>query len=151
VVTTKYLAKFQGPRAITRPKIIGPERNVNLICNSSLFYIIKIGLVEYVIHSCVDDFQLLILLFRNVSILWYFVFMLGLTYSIPVNPPPFRGSLPRKSLISRMDWVSCAGDINLPHTPFPPARYPPTKKSSTINKRYANLILLYRFRLIYIL
>ena len=35
---------------------------------------------------------------------------------IPVNPPPLRGSLPRKSLISRMDWVSCAGDINLPHT-----------------------------------
>jgi hypothetical protein len=25
-----------------------------------------------------------------------------------------------------MDWVSCAGDINLPHNP------PPTKKSSTI-------------------
>jgi hypothetical protein len=84
--------------------------------------------------------------------------------------PPLRGSLPRKSLISRMDWVSCAGDINLPHTdgwnrgtwrklsqatdklylwyndvsstlhfgflpvltPFPPARSPPTKKSSTI-------------------
>ena len=43
---------------------------------------------------------------------------------IPVNPPPFRGSLPRKSLISRLDWVSCAGDINLPHTPFPP----PNKK-----------------------
>ena len=39
---------------------------------------------------------------------------------IPVNLPPFRGNLPRKSLISRMDWVSCAGDINLPHTPFPP-------------------------------
>ena len=47
---------------------------------------------------------------------------------ITVNPPPFRGSLPRKSLISRMDWVSCAGDINLPHTPFPPARYPANKK-----------------------
>jgi hypothetical protein len=28
---------FQSPRAITRPKIIGPERNVNLICNSSLY------------------------------------------------------------------------------------------------------------------
>jgi hypothetical protein len=51
---------------------------------------------------------------------------------IPVNPPPFRGSLPHKSLISRIDWVSCAGDINLLHTPFPPARPPPTKKSSTI-------------------
>jgi hypothetical protein len=36
-VTTKYWAKFQSPRAITRPKIIGPERNVNLICNSSLY------------------------------------------------------------------------------------------------------------------
>jgi hypothetical protein len=47
---------------------------------------------------------------------------------IPVNSPPFRRSLPRKSLISRMDWVSCAGDINLPHTPFPPARSPPNKK-----------------------
>ena len=36
VVTTKYLAKFQSSRAITRPNIIGPEWNVNLICNSSL-------------------------------------------------------------------------------------------------------------------
>jgi hypothetical protein len=36
-VTTKYLAKFQSPRAITRPKFIGLERNVNLICNSSLY------------------------------------------------------------------------------------------------------------------
>ena len=42
--------------------------------------------------------------------------------TIPVNPPPFRGSLPRKSLISRMEWVSCAGDINLPHD------LPPTTK-----------------------
>jgi hypothetical protein len=45
---------------------------------------------------------------------------------LPVNPPPFRGSLPHKSLISRMDWVSCAGDINLLHD------IPPTKNSSTI-------------------
>ena len=45
---------------------------------------------------------------------------------ITVNPPPLRGNLPRKSLISRMDWVSCTGDINLPHD------LPPTKKSSTI-------------------
>jgi hypothetical protein len=36
-MTTKYLAKFQNPRAITRPKIIGPEQNVQLICNSSLY------------------------------------------------------------------------------------------------------------------
>jgi len=37
VVTTKYLAKFQSPSARTRPKIIGPERNVSLICNLSLY------------------------------------------------------------------------------------------------------------------
>jgi hypothetical protein len=53
---------------------------------------------------------------------------LGILLNIPVNPPPFRGSLPHKSLISRMDWVSCTGDINLPHTPFPPARSTPNKK-----------------------
>ena len=46
--------------------------------------------------------------------------------SISVNPPPLRGSVPRKSLISRIDWVSCAVDINLPHD------LPPTTKSSTI-------------------
>ena len=37
MVTTKYLAKFQSPRTITRPKIIGPERKVSLICNLSLY------------------------------------------------------------------------------------------------------------------
>ena len=37
MMTTKYLAKFQSPKAITRPKIIDPERHVNLICNSSLY------------------------------------------------------------------------------------------------------------------
>ena len=36
MLTTKYLTKFQSPRAITQPKIIGLERNVNLICNLSL-------------------------------------------------------------------------------------------------------------------
>jgi hypothetical protein len=51
-----------------------------------------------------------------------------LTHSVTLVPsylltlPLFRGSLPHKSLISRMDWVSCAGDINLPHD------IPPTKK-----------------------
>ena len=45
-----------------------------------------------------------------------------------INPPPLHGTLSHKSLISRMDWVSCAGDINLPHTPFPPARSPPNNK-----------------------
>jgi hypothetical protein len=57
---------------------------------------------------------------KSTNIVW----MLTTDVSIPVNPPPFRGSLPCKSLISRMDWVSCAGDINLPHTPF----LPPNKK-----------------------
>ena len=28
---------FQSPRGTTLPKIIGPKRNVNLICNSSLY------------------------------------------------------------------------------------------------------------------
>jgi len=37
VLTTKYLAKFQSPRAITQPKIIGPEQSVTLICNLSLY------------------------------------------------------------------------------------------------------------------
>ena len=32
-----YMAKFQSPRPITRPKINGLERNVNLICNSYLY------------------------------------------------------------------------------------------------------------------
>jgi len=36
-VTTKYMAKFQSPRAIIRPTIIGPEQSVNLICNLSLY------------------------------------------------------------------------------------------------------------------
>ena len=63
---------------------------------------------------------------------------------IPVNPPHFRGSLLRKSLISHMDWVSCVGDINLPHTPFPPARPPPNK-----NIKY-NKILTYILRSIFL-
>ena len=41
---------------------------------------------------------------------------------IPVNPPPLHRSLPRKSLISRMDCVSCAGDINLLHD-LPPTKF----------------------------
>jgi hypothetical protein len=62
----------------------------------------------------------------------------GSTYcmNIPVNPSPLHGSLPRKSLISCMDWVSRAGDINLLHTPFPPARSPPTKKLFTFFSRH---------------
>jgi hypothetical protein len=37
VGTTKYLAKFQGPRAIIRSKIIEPKLSVHLICNLSLY------------------------------------------------------------------------------------------------------------------
>jgi hypothetical protein len=66
-------------------------------------------------------------------------FSLFCSYTIPVNPPPFRRSLPRKSLISCMDWVSCAGDINLPHTPFPP---PTGMHSDTLPWLWANQSLL---------
>jgi hypothetical protein len=57
VVTTKYLAKFQSPRAITWPKIIGPERNVNLICNFSLKKSLNIpkGLSEAVSRRRIDN------------------------------------------------------------------------------------------------
>ena len=78
-----------------------------------------------------EDRGLLTCLLENVDFMFSLLHVYLYNF-IPVNPPPFRGSLPRKSLISRMDWVSCAGDINLPHTPFPPGRSPPTKKSSTI-------------------
>jgi hypothetical protein len=37
-------------------------------------------------------------------------------------------TLPLFTGVSRMDWVSCAGDINPPHTPFPPERPPPNTK-----------------------
>ena len=37
LVTTQYLAKFQSPRAITRPNFIGLERNLNLICRLSVY------------------------------------------------------------------------------------------------------------------
>ena len=66
-------------------------------------------------------------------------------YLIPVNPPPLHGNLPRKSLISRMDWVSCTGDINLLHTPFPPARSPPYKNFPHVKKIKYNKILSWSF------
>ena len=50
-LTTKYLAKFQSPRAINRPKIIGLERHVNLICNSSLYTHIPKNQVNISKHS----------------------------------------------------------------------------------------------------
>jgi hypothetical protein len=37
VMTTKYLAKFQSPMAVSWPKIFQPERISNLICSSSLY------------------------------------------------------------------------------------------------------------------
>ena len=37
MVTTKYLAKFQSPTAVSWPKIIQPEQNVKFICNASLY------------------------------------------------------------------------------------------------------------------
>ena len=70
--------------------------------------------------------------------------LIAICIGIPVNPPPLRWSLPHKSLISRMDWVSCAGDINLPHTLFPLALSPPNKKI-----KY-NKILTYILRLIFL-
>ena len=51
-----------------------------------------------------------------------------------------------------MDWVSRVGDINLPHTPFPPAQSPPNKKFvsykflssfSRFSFRNAKLIVVY--------
>jgi hypothetical protein len=66
VVTTKYLAKFQSPRAITRPKIIEPERNVNLICNSSLYT--HVFLTYSVTHVRISEMKQLWPLF--IAMLW---------------------------------------------------------------------------------
>jgi hypothetical protein len=49
-----------------------------------------------------------------------------------------------------MDWVSCAGEINLPHTPFPPARSPPNKKFPHVKKIKYNKILTYILRSIFL-
>ena len=68
----------------------------------------------------------------------------GRSSIIPVNPPPLRGSLPRKSLISCMDWVSCAGDISLPHD------LPPNKNFSHVKKIKYNKILTYILRSIFL-
>ena len=40
VMTTKYLAKFQSPTAVSWPKIIQPEWISNLICNLWLYTLI---------------------------------------------------------------------------------------------------------------
>ena len=50
-MTTKYLAKFQSPRAITRPKIIGPERNIHLICNLWLYTHIHVPHIKSISQS----------------------------------------------------------------------------------------------------
>ena len=56
------MAKFQSPRAITRPKLIGLERNVNLICNLSLYtHIPNIKLISQSIAKRVAT----TVLFRN--------------------------------------------------------------------------------------
>ena len=61
---------------------------------------------------------------------WCFLFIL--------QSHPYLLTLPLFARVSRVRalspaWTgSRAREINLPHTPFPPARYPPTKKSSTI-------------------
>jgi hypothetical protein len=55
-----YLAKFQSPRAITRPKIIEPEQNVNLICNSSLYTQLPKNQVNISKHSEKKWFQILL-------------------------------------------------------------------------------------------
>jgi len=39
-VTTKYLAKFQSPTAVSWPKIIQPEQISKLICNLWLYTLI---------------------------------------------------------------------------------------------------------------
>ena len=68
-------------------------------------------------------------------------------FNIPVNPPPLRGSLLRKSLISRMDWVSRMGDNNLPHN------LPPKKKFAyflqspylfTIDQLFPSIVEMFR-------
>jgi hypothetical protein len=59
-VTTKYLAKFQSPRAITWPKIIGPEQNVNLICSSSLYTNIpKNQVAKYLVVTILFHYDLI--------------------------------------------------------------------------------------------
>ena len=93
---------------------------------------------EYYTSMSVSGLPTFLISVKNMNLLSSSIYKHLKTYLIkhkqslilgPVNPPPFRGSLPRKSLISRMDWVSCAGDINLPHTPFPPPRSPPNNKN----------------------
>ena len=57
-MTTTYLPTFQSPRAITRSKIIGQERNANLVCNFSVFTDIpKIKCIREQIE-CVDAYEL---------------------------------------------------------------------------------------------
>ena len=67
--------------------------------------------------------------FRIFKLLIYYAWKFFL-HIIPVNSPPLRRSLPRKSLISHMDWVSRTGDINLLHD------LPPTKNLFTFFSRH---------------
>ena len=119
------------------------------IFTSFLFIITKAEITSFLNKCSIEKLLLLAVMFVNVKnhgqpwnrlcltlkqCIDYTIFLLSLCdelnmmtwICIPVNPPSLSGSLPRKSLISRIDWVSCTGDINLPHD------LPPTKKSSTI-------------------
>jgi hypothetical protein len=49
-----------------------------------------------------------------------------------------------------MDWVSCTGDINLLHTPFPPVRSPPNKNFPHVKKIKYNKTLTYILRSIFL-
>jgi hypothetical protein len=68
------------------------------------------------------------------------------TDSIPVNPPPLHGSLPRKSIISRMDWGSRAGDIISRTHLFLLHDLPPTKKLFSFFSRHICLQSIGYFR-----
>ena len=63
MATTKYLAKFQSPRDITQPKIMGPEQNVNLICNLSLYT--HIPNIKSISQSIAKKKVVTTVLFRN--------------------------------------------------------------------------------------
>ena len=83
-------------------------------------------------QACLQEITLYIYIYLVVSYKCHAII-------IPVNPPPLCGSLSCKSLIS------CVGDVNLPHTPFPPARSTPNKHFPHVKK-----ILTYILRSIFL-
>jgi hypothetical protein len=60
-VTTKYLAKFQSPTAVSWPKTIQPERISKLICNLWLYTLIpKIkSISQFIVKESGDNIQLM--------------------------------------------------------------------------------------------